>query len=621
VTDVADPWTRAGLARAIVELSTQGIALLDRDGRLVASNPALQRLLGRAPAALTAMRLAELVHPDDAADGDRWFAALVAGERADYQIEQRLVCGDGAVVWARVTATVHPSAADRLVIAMIDDLTLARAATAASAGLVHQLGERVKELTFLHRCAGLLLAAEAIDDPAFAEVAALLPAAFQYPGITTASVELAGRTYATPGHRRTAWLLTCELTAADDLRGAIEVAYHEPRPDQGAGHGPFLAEEVTLLRSLAHMLRGAVARIHAGDVARRAHDRLQLALSAAGMGVWERDLATEQVVWHENLVELLGGVGELRGRFRAFAELVHPDDRADVVALLSSVDDAPRTIEFRLRCADGSWRPVAGTGRVVAGPDGVPDRFLAVVKDITAQRALEAGVQQAQKIEILGQLAGGVAHDLNNLLMVVRSASVELRARANEPAAPDLLDDIDDAVGRAAGLTRQLLAFSRRTDLEPCAVALEQLMVGMRPLLERLLGREIALRTALDAPAAQVWADPSQLEQMILNLVVNARDAMAGVGTITIATERRGGDETDPGVVFLTVTDTGPGVAADIVDRIFEPFFTTKPAGQGTGLGLAVVLAVARQWRGDVTVDSVPGQGATFRVRLPLLPA
>ena len=118
-----------------------------------------------------------------------------------------------------------------------------------------------------------------------------------------------------------------------------------------------------------------------------------------------------------------------------------------------------------------------------------------------------------------------------------------------------------------------------------------------------------------------MWADPSQLEQMILNLVVNARDAIAGAGTITIATEHRVGDGADPGVVFLTVTDTGPGVAAAIVDRIFEPFFTTKPAGQGTGLGLAVVLAVARQWRGDVTVDSAPGQGACFRVRLPLSPA
>ncbi len=511
-----------------------------------------------------------------------------------------------------------------------------------TAGLARQLGERVKELDALHRCAKLLLIDHATDDDLLAAVAALLPTGFQHPTDTTAAVRLGERRYPTPGHRDARWTLRRELVTADGVVGAIDVAYHGrwPDPAEPDGLGPFLIEEVRLLESLSDMLRLALDRRRAEEAARRSRDRLELAFDAAGMGVWERDLISNEVTWSPHLARLVGFADEQRAPFGGLAHLVHPDDHPAMDAFHAGprVDGPPRTVEFRLRRPDGGWRPVSATGRVVADAEGRPRRMVAMIMDITGRRALEAGLQQAQKLEALGQVAGGIAHDFNNLLTVVTYAASALQGQVPAGAARDLLGEIDIAAGRATALTRQLLAFSRRAEFHPAAIELDPLIARLRPLLGRIVGRDVELRTELSAGDARVWADASQLEQVVMNLVVNARDAMARGGVVTIVTRATiaagagdgDGDGAGPGDgdgdgdgphARIEVRDTGAGIPADVIDRIFEPFFTTKAPGQGTGLGLAVVRAVARQWRGEVTAANLPGGGARFDVRLPLVVA
>jgi PAS domain S-box-containing protein len=235
-----------------------------------------------------------------------------------------------------------------------------------------------------------------------------------------------------------------------------------------------------------------------------------------------------------------------------------------------------------------------------------------------ARAQLEDQLRQAQKLELVGQLAGGVAHDFNNLLTVILSNSESLIAQAESEAGrepPRGIVEIRQAANRAADLTRQLLAFSRRQVLQPRALDLSEVVRRVKRMLERLIGEDIALELDLDPAPAPVTADRTQLEQVIVNLVTNARDAMPDGGTITIATANADGESGVP-ECELSVSDTGVGMDEATRMRIFEPFFTTKDASHGTGLGLATVLGIVTQSGGQIQVTSTPGQGSRFVVRL-----
>jgi signal transduction histidine kinase/CheY-like chemotaxis protein len=266
--------------------------------------------------------------------------------------------------------------------------------------------------------------------------------------------------------------------------------------------------------------------------------------------------------------------------------------------------------------------------------EGRATHLFAIKEDITARRQAAEVLRktreqflQSQKLEAIGQLAGGVAHDFNNLLSVIRGYTEILLARVPPgDAAHGTLETIRHAADRAAGLTHQLLAFSRRQVLEPKVVDLGVLLEDMGDMLRRLIGEDIDLSVARPAELAAVKIDPGQFEQVVLNLAVNSRDAMPSGGALRLelsdaelgAPHSRDGAAIVPGrYVLLSVGDTGCGMAPEVQARIFEPFFTTKERGRGSGLGLSTVYGIVKQSEGYVWVDSEPGQGTTFRIYLP----
>jgi nitrogen-specific signal transduction histidine kinase/CheY-like chemotaxis protein len=249
-------------------------------------------------------------------------------------------------------------------------------------------------------------------------------------------------------------------------------------------------------------------------------------------------------------------------------------------------------------------------------------------KDLSAQRQLEQQLRQAQRMEAVARLAGGIAHDFNNLLTVIISYTQMLLRRLPPDVGGAELKEIDAAAARAANLTRQLLAYSRKQVLQPRRLDINQTVSEAAGMLRRVIGEDISLRTDLAPALWTVHADPGQLEQVLMNLAVNARDAMAGGGALTLRTanvtvdaaaarERPG---LEPGAyAAIFVEDTGTGMEPETLANIFEPFYTTKPVGEGTGLGLAMVYGILKQSGGYVYVDSTPGVGSRFTVLLPKL--
>jgi PAS domain S-box-containing protein len=320
-----------------------------------------------------------------------------------------------------------------------------------------------------------------------------------------------------------------------------------------------------------------------------------------------------------------------RSGFRTGAvlfDIVHPDDLAAMRAAFAprqeGEDSAPRQVEVRLRKADGGEARVAW--RVVKLPESV--QFYAIGRDVTHERAREDQLRQSQKMEVVGQLTGGIAHDFNNLLTII-VGSLELLQRdlaGMDHKASRRIEAALEGGRRATALTHRLLAFARRQPLAPKALEVNRLVAGMSEILHRVLDDNIELELVCAAGLWRAKADGHQLENAILNLAVNARDAMPGGGHLTIETQNAILDEdytaaeseVRPGqYVMIAVTDTGTGMTPDVAAKVFEPFFTTKPVGHGTGLGLAQVYGFIKQSYGHVKIYSEPGEGTTVKLYLP----
>jgi PAS domain S-box-containing protein len=311
-------------------------------------------------------------------------------------------------------------------------------------------------------------------------------------------------------------------------------------------------------------------------------------------------------------------------------------DPAEVPLLLENVARSKRERQVMGLGTIGVWKHLKKDGSLIDVEGGVSpiafqghDAWLALATDITERRKLEAQLLQSQKMESVGRLAGGVAHDFNNLLGVITGYAELLQRRLpKDPKLEKYLDDILKAAHRAADLTRQLLAFSRRQVLQPRILDLNEVVAEMEKMLRRLIGEDVRLVMSLAAKLPSIQADAGQLEQVLMNLVVNARDAMPQGGRLVIETASLQLDAKSASIhagmgpgsfAVLAVSDTGQGMSAEVRAQIFEPFFTTKAPGKGTGLGLATVHGIVKQSGGHVFVYSEPGRGSTFKVYLPTL--
>jgi two-component system, cell cycle sensor histidine kinase and response regulator CckA len=313
---------------------------------------------------------------------------------------------------------------------------------------------------------------------------------------------------------------------------------------------------------------------------------------------------------------------------RPFGELVDPDVREVVESKLASIGAPGSTVAFehRMRCAEGRIEIAETTVTALDAPTG-RSMFVLHVRIVTEKKRMAAQIQQQKKMEMVGQLAAGVAHDFNNLLTVINGVA-EFEAGALAPGDPNraAYEMILDAGRRAVALTQQLLVLGRRQHLQPVDLSLSDTVARLGPMLRRLIGEEISIVLRTAPLAGMVRVDAAQIDQVVLNLAINARDAMPGGGTLTIQTENTRLDESyaerhpdvRPGdYVRLSVTDTGCGMDEKTRERMFEPFFTTKAAGKGSGLGLAIVYGIVKQSGGEITCDTVIGTGTTFNVYLP----
>lgn len=372
-------------------------------------------------------------------------------------------------------------------------------------------------------------------------------------------------------------------------------------------------------------VRDISGRKQAEEALRLNEERLRLAMEASHQGWFEVNIQTGETLSGPEYVRMLEHEpGEFRSNMQVWMERIHPADReATVQAYQLGISTRKMgTMEYRQQTKSGGWKWIRSVAKVVEfDATGRPLRVMGTHTDITERKELEAQLLHSQRLEAVGTLASGVAHDLNNILTPMLMASTILRDTLADPRDREMMALLDDGGRRGAAIVRQLLAFSRNLAQDREALDLRQLLRDMAQLMSATFPKEIKVVEAAPEGLGLVDAESNQLHQVLMNLCVNARDAMPSGGTITLGLERVdlpavAGAPGGPHLV-LSVADTGHGIPPDIIDRIFDPFFTTKPVGKGTGLGLASVHGIIKAHHGLVKVESQPGRGTTFRVFLP----
>jgi PAS domain S-box-containing protein len=362
---------------------------------------------------------------------------------------------------------------------------------------------------------------------------------------------------------------------------------------------------------------------------------LEQVQEVAHVGSWvARTDEAGRLGWSAETHRIFGvPIGAFEGTSEAFWAFVHPDDRDTVRAAGAAAlaGDRPFDFEHRIIRADGAVRWLQERAHIVRDAQGQAVRMIGTVQDITERRQLEDQLRQSQKMEAIGRLAGGIAHDLNNALTAIAGyAELALGELESGHAARGDVEEIRRAAERAGSVTRQLLAFSRKQLLEPRVFDLNETVAAIARMLSRLLGPEVRVQTRLADAVLPVLGDPGQIEQTLINLAVNARDAMPSGGQLIVSTARETVDDDrarsyvpmSPGeYVVVRVADTGHGMSGDTKARIFEPFFTTKDVGKGTGLGLSMVYGTLKQCGGFIFVDSEVDRGTTFHLYFPAVAA
>ncbi len=366
---------------------------------------------------------------------------------------------------------------------------------------------------------------------------------------------------------------------------------------------------------------------------RESEERFRLVTKATNDAVWDWDLATDALWWSDGFERLFGHVrGEIPSDSHSWTDFLHPDDAPRISASIDAAlagQAAEWSAEYRFRCKDGRYLTVLDRGRIIRDENGRARRMIGGMTNLTERKRQEELSLRAQRMESIGTLAGGIAHDLNNLLAPIVMGVGLLKRQPLPEAAREVLANIEQSARRSSELVKQVLSFARGIEGERIPLQLEHIIREVAGIIANTFPRNIVFETHLAPDLMLVTGDATQLNQVLLNLCVNARDAMPGGGRLTITAGNRTVDAqyaatdrtlTAGDYVVIEVSDTGGGMSREVQSRIFEPFFTTKEIGKGTGLGLSTVLGIVRSHQGVITVQSEPGSGSTFRVWLPAQP-
>ncbi len=629
---LALPLTGPEILRAAFDHAPLGMSLLAVDRRLLLANPVLCQMLGYAAYELRGRRLDDLVAGEDGASVLQLWARVTAGQNVRLEIRCRRKCGDD--IWADLNLHLQrdKAGAPYAVLVYDQDITERRRAEES----LHENEEKFR-IAFEHAPTGMSLIR------ADGKYLAVNPAVCRMVGYSKEEL-LAGTlnhiTHPDDIERGAEWIRKCIAGEPCEPEFEKRFIHKDGRIVWGVVTSTWLRDAGGKPRmSVAHLC-DITFRKQAELALRESEARLQEAHDLSRMGHWQLCPRSHAMTWSPGIRRLLGWEADVSPTFAGFLAPVHPEDRTTVEAALARTakHGEPCDFVYRLALPDGEIRYVRALARLDPEDKGGEPQVTGVLQDVTAMRRaeedrirLEAQLHRAQRMEAIGQLAGGLAHDFNNLLTAM-SANTVLTLKelsADSPAHANLLE-IHQAIDSAAHLTRQLLAFSRRQVVAPKVLDLNQVVRHLSTMLVRLLGEDLEFTCELGEQVGRICIDPGQMDQILINLAVNARDAMADGGKLTIATSNVTLDEAycrqHSGVaagayVLLAVSDTGVGMSPEVKRRVFEPFFTTKEAGRGTGLGLAMVYGAIKQHGGHVDVHSELARGTTFQVFLPQVEA
>jgi len=645
-------------------MSLSLLCTLDLEGRFRQANPACEAVFGYSAAELRGRYALEFVHPNDLPAARERLERLARGEPLA-SLEDRWRTRDGSYRWLLFSAVPHLG--EGLIYTAGQDVTEQRAAAEA-------LDRRLRQQSAVAHLGGV-----AIGRPdTHAVMAAATRVACEATGSDVAglmalaqdgqSLRLVAGHGLAPGMvgtlnvpaglaSQSGYTLTVDAPVlVTDLRSETRFvvpplarrlgvsSISVPIPGRPRPFGvlellrresrAFTEDDSRFLQSLAHVVASTVENERAACALHDRQTQLALGQAVAHLGTWELmlddldDLERNRVLWSDEMFRLFGHApGSFEPSFEIAARQLLPGSLPVILRELRRTvnEGVPFSLDYPIVLPDGQRRQVHGHAVLVRDASGRASRLIGTVQDMTEQVKAEAALRrseeqllQSQKMEAIGRLAGGVAHDFNNLLGVISGyAQMLSRELSAEHPARKRVQQIEKASERAAELTRRLLTFSRKQPVDARPIDLSALVADMEPMLRQLIGEDVRLVVASASALGSVEADPGQVEQAVMNLVVNARDAMPRGGRLTIETRGVVGAPGIPKGVELRISDTGEGMTPEVKARIFEPFFTTKEKGKGTGLGLPMVYGIVEGAGGRIDVDSEPGKGTTFRILLP----
>jgi PAS domain S-box-containing protein len=594
------------------------MAITTEDGRWMWVNHALAGMLGYTPAELVGRTFTEMTHPDDVPRSvELWHAAL-AGTIDRPRLEKRLLHKRGHPLWVVVDGAMisDPALERRYILAQFRNETERHIPVPIRAGESHEHWRATNAPGVIYQ-----YAYRPDGSRGFTFVSDGMRSLF---GVTVEEL------LANPA-------ALFDLVHPDDRAGMYAsgmAAVAELRPWYWEGRVVLRTGEVRYIRAASNNTRQPDGTILADGLLMDATEARQ---TAARLDASEQRYHS-LFAHHPDAVFSLDIHGaftsanpacEATSGYRpeeligtSFAPLMAPEDLETATRhFRAAAAGTAQTFEVAIIHKSGR-RVVIDVANIPIIVDGEVVGVFGIAKDVTVRHALEEQLRQAQKMEAVGQLAGGVAHDFNNILATITGFAELLQHGLDEgDQRRSDVEEILKATRRAAGLTRQLLAFSRKQVLQPVTLDLNQLVTETAAMLRPLLGATLNIVTAPSPTPVSVVADRTQLEQVLLNLALNARDAMPDGGTLTMTVSTAASPRGAAPMAVIAVRDTGVGMPPDVMARVFEPFFTTKPVGKGTGLGLATVHGIVQQSGGSVQVESQPGAGATFTVLLPLAAA